>query len=161
MVIVNVDPLRVRLKVPEKVAGWVAVGQAVGVEVEAFPGRSFAGRISRMSPSVDTETRTLELEALLDNKDGLLRPGFFAKARIASTQVDSVLMVPHGAVRYVFGVYKVFTVEGGKAKEAEVKLGDRSGEDVEILDGLQDKQKIAVPVEGQELRDGVPVEAIL
>lgn len=160
MVIVNVDPLRVRLKVPEKVAGWIAVGQPVSVAVEAFPGRSFVGKISRMSPSVDTETRTLELEALLDNKDGLLKPGFFAKARVASSQVESVLMVPHGAVRYVFGVYKIFTVEDGKAHEAEVKLGDKSGEEVEILEGLQDKQKIAVPLEGQELRDGVPVEPV-
>jgi len=160
MVIVNVDPLRVRLKVPEKVAGWIAVGQPVSVTVEAFPGKSFVGKISRMSPAVDTETRTLELEALLDNKDGLLKPGFFAKAKVASGQVDSVLMVPHVAVRYVFGVYKVFTVDGNTARETEVKLGERSGDEVEILEGLQDKQRIAVPLEGQELRDGVPVETV-
>lgn len=160
MVIVSVDPLRVRLKVPERVAGWVAVGQPVSVAVEAFPGRTFAGKVSRMSPAVDTETRTLELEALLENKDGLLKPGFFAKATIASGQVESVLMVPHGAVRYVFGVYKIFTVDGGTAHEKEVKLGDRSGEEVEILEGLVDKQRIAVPLEGQELREGVTVEAV-
>jgi multidrug efflux pump subunit AcrA (membrane-fusion protein) len=161
MVIVNVDPLRVRLKVPEKVAGWIAVGQPVSVSVEAFPGKSFAGKVSRMSPAVDTETRTLELEALLENKDGLLKPGFFAKARVGSGQVDSVLMVPHGAVRYVFGVYKIFTVDGGTAREVEVKLGERSGDEVEILDGLQDKQRIALPLEGQELRDGVTVEPVV
>jgi multidrug efflux pump subunit AcrA (membrane-fusion protein) len=160
MVIVNVDPLRVRLKAPEKVAGWVSVGQPVDVTVEAFPGRTFTGKVSRMSPAVDTETRTLELEALLENKDGLLKPGFFAKAKIASGQVDSVLMVPHVAVRYVFGVYKVFTVDGGTARETEVKLGERSGDEVEILEGLQDKQKIALPLEGQELKDGVPVETV-
>jgi multidrug efflux pump subunit AcrA (membrane-fusion protein) len=97
---------------------------------------------------------------LLENKDGLLKPGFFAKARIASGQVDSVLMVPHVAVRYVFGVYKVFTVDGGTARETEVKLGERSGDEVEILEGLQDKQKIALPLEGQELRDGVTVETV-
>jgi membrane fusion protein (multidrug efflux system) len=160
MVIVNVDPLRVRLKAPEKVAGWVSVGQPVDVTVEAFPGRTFTGKVSRMSPAVDTETRTLELEALLENKDGLLKPGFFAKAKIASGQVDSVLMVPHVAVRYVFGVYKVFTVDGGTARETEVKLGERSGDEVEILEGLQDKQKIALPLEGQELKDGVTVETV-
>lgn len=161
MVIVNVDPLRVRLKVPEKVAGWIAIGQPVEVSVEAFPGRSFTAKVSRVSPAVDTETRTLELEALLDNKQGLLKPGFFAKARVASGQVDSVLMVPHIAVRYVFGVYKVFRIDGATAREQEVKVGERSGDEVEILDGLQDKQKIAVPVEGQELRDGVTVEPIV
>jgi len=159
MAIVNIDPLRVRIKVPEKVAGWIAIGQPVSVAVEAFPGKAFVGKVSRMSPSVDTQTRTLELEALLDNKQGLLKPGFFAKATIASAQVDSVLMVPNDAVRYVFGVYKIFTVEGKALKEKEVKLGERSGEEVEIVDGLRDKEQIALPVEGQELKDGATVEA--
>jgi RND family efflux transporter MFP subunit len=158
MVIVDVDPLRVRLKVPERVAAWVAVGQPVSLAVEAYPGRTFAGKVSRVSPSVETQTRTLELEALLDNKDGALRPGFFAKATIGSGQVDSVLMVPHDAVRYVFGVYKVFTVEGGSLKEKEVKLGARSGDDVEIMAGLEPRERLAVPLEGYEPADGAPVE---
>jgi RND family efflux transporter MFP subunit len=159
MTIVNADPLRVRLKVPERVAAWINVGQTVSVSVEAYPGRTFEGKVSRMSPSVDTQTRTLELEALLPNPDGLLKPGFFVKAAIASKRVDSVLMVPHDAVRYVFGVYKVFKVEGQALKEAEVKLGERSGPDVEVVDGLLAQQKIAVPLDGQELADGAPVEA--
>ncbi len=83
MVVVDDDPVRVRLKVPEKMAGWVAVGQAVDVRVEAYPGRAFAGKISRMNPSVESETRSLEVEALLANEQGLLKPGFFARASIA------------------------------------------------------------------------------
>jgi RND family efflux transporter MFP subunit len=160
MVIVDVDPLRVRLKVPERVAGWIAVGQPVSLTVEAYPGRTFTGQVSRVSPSVDTQTRTLELEALLENKEGVLRPGFFAKATIASGQVDTVLMVPHDAVRYVFGVYKVFTVEGATLKEQEVKLGERSGDEVEVVEGLSDKQRIAVPLEGHEPSDGAALEAL-
>jgi membrane fusion protein (multidrug efflux system) len=158
MVIVNTDPLRVRLKVPEKVASWVAVEQPVSVTVEAYPGRTFTGTISRMSPSVDTQTRTLELEALLKNEDGLLKPGFFARATIASGQVESVLTVPHDAVRYVFGVYKVYTVDGKTLKEQEIKLGERNGDEVEVVEGLKDRQQIAVPLEGQEPVDGAPVE---
>ena len=158
MVIVNTDPLRVRLKVPEKVAGWIAVEQPVSVTVEAYPGRTFTGTVSRMSPSVDTETRTLELEALLRNEDGLLKPGFFARATIASGQTESVLTVPHEAVRYVFGVYKVYTVDGKTLKEQEIKLGERNGDEVEVVEGLKDRQRIAVPLEGQEPVDGAPVE---
>jgi RND family efflux transporter MFP subunit len=158
MVIVNTDPLRVRLKVPEKVAGWIAVEQPVSVTVEAYPGRTFTGTISRMSPSVDTQTRTLELEALLKNEDGVLKPGFFARATIASGQVESVLTVPHDAVRYVFGVYKVYTVDGKTLKEQEIKLGERNGQEVEVVEGLKDRQQIAVPLEGQEPVDGAPVE---
>jgi multidrug efflux pump subunit AcrA (membrane-fusion protein) len=159
MVIVNIDPLRARFKVPERVAGWVSVGQPVSVTVEAYPGRTFTGKIARLSPSVDTQTRTLEVEALLDNPESLLKPGFFAKAKVASAQVDTVLMVPHQAVRYIFGVYKVFTVEGHVLKEKEVRVGERTGDEVEIVSGLDAKQQVAVPAEGQEPVEGAPVEA--
>jgi multidrug efflux pump subunit AcrA (membrane-fusion protein) len=132
----------------------------VSVTVEAYPGRTFTGKVSRLSPSVDTQTRTLELEALLDNPESLLKPGFFAKATLASGQVDSVLMVPHEAVRYLFGVYKVFAVEGKALKEKEVKLGERSGDDVEVVEGLVARQQVAVPLEGEAASDGAPVEAM-
>lgn len=160
MVIVRVDPLRVRLKVPERMAGWITIGQAVNVEVEAFPGRTFTGTVARMSPSVDTQTRTLEVEALLKNTDGRLKPGFFAKATIASNQIDSALMVPEAAVRYVFGVYKIFTVRENKLHEQEVKLGERSGDDVEVVEGLTSKDVVAIAPEGQDLRDGAPIEPV-
>jgi multidrug efflux pump subunit AcrA (membrane-fusion protein) len=78
MVIVNTDPLRVRLLVPEKMAADVAVGQSVSVRVDAHPNRAFEGKVSRINPSVDPQTRSFEVEALLDNKEGALKPGFFA-----------------------------------------------------------------------------------
>ena len=160
MTIVRVDPLRVRVKIPERVAGWVSIGQSVKVEVEAFPGKFFEGKVTRMSPSVETQTRTLEVEALLENGNGTLKPGFFAKATIGSNQVDTALMVPEAAVRYVFGVYKIFTVKDGTLHEQEVKLGERSGDDVEIVGGLTEKDTVAIAPEGQELRDGAPVEKV-
>ena len=160
MVIVNTDPLRVRLKVPEKMAGWIAVGQPVTLAVEAYPDRSFEGTISRISPSVDPQTRSFDVEALIQNHDGILKPGFFVKSRIASGQVVTMLLVPSLAVRYTYGVYKVFTVQGGSLKEREVKLGDRAEDAVEIVEGLTARERVAVPETGQEPRDGAPVEAV-
>jgi multidrug efflux pump subunit AcrA (membrane-fusion protein) len=160
MVIVDNDPLRVRLKVPEKMAGWVAVGQAVKVQVEAYPERAFDGTISRINPSVEPQTRSFEVEALLDNKGGLLKPGFFARASIVSNHVDKALVVPQDALRYLYGVYKVYAVEKSALKETEVKLGAREGDEVEVVSGIKDGAQVAVAVEGQELRDGAPVEAV-
>ena len=160
MVIVNTDPLRVRLKVPEKMAGWIAVGQPVTLAVEAYPDRSFEGTISRISPSVDPQTRSFDVEALIQNHDGILKPGFFVKSRIASGQVVTMLLVPFQAVRYTYGVYKIFTVQGGSLKEREVKLGDRAEDAVEIVEGLTDRERVAVPETGHEPRDGAPVEAV-
>ena len=159
MVVVDNDPLRVRLKVPEKMAGWVAVGQAVEVRVEAYPDRSFAGKISRMNPSVEPDTRSLEVEALLANEQGLLKPGFFARASIASAHVDTALVVPKQALRYIYGVYKVYTLQEKTLHETEVKLGSREGDEPEIVDGLKEGDRVAVPIEGEDLRDGAVVTA--
>src|SRR5438093_6748347 len=160
MVIVNTDPLRVRLKVPEKMAGWIAVGQPVTVAVEAYPDRSFEGSISRISPSVDPQTRSFDVEALLQNHEGILKPGFFVKSRIASRQVATLLLVPFQAVRYAYGVYKIFTVQGGSLQEREVKLGDRAEDAVEIVEGLTDRERAAALETGQEAPDGAPVAAV-
>ncbi|HVG20067.1 MAG TPA: efflux RND transporter periplasmic adaptor subunit [Blastocatellia bacterium] len=160
MVIVNVDPLRVRLKVPEKMAAWVRTGQTVTVSVEAYAGRTFAGTISRINPSVDQQTRSFEVEALIENHDGALKPGFFVKASIPSDNVANAVFVPQESLVYVYGVYKVFVVEGGTLKEKEVKVGERSGEEVEVLEGISEGERIALPIKGQELKDGAAVEVV-
>jgi membrane fusion protein, multidrug efflux system len=160
MVVVDNDPLRVKLKVPEKMAAWVAVGQPVEVRVEAHPGRPFLGKISRMNPSVEADTRSFEVEALLANPDGLLKPGFFARARIASNHVDKTLLVPKAALRYLYGVYKVYAVEGKTLRETEVKLGDQESAEAEVVEGLKDGARVALPAEGEELRDGAPVTEV-
>src|SRR6185295_1555497 len=152
MVIVNVDPMRVRLRVPEKMAAWVKNGQEVTVSVEAYPGRSFTGKISRINPSVDQQTRAFEVEAMIVNHEALLKPGFFVKASIPSSFVVDSLFVPEDALLYVYGVYKVFVIDGNTVKEKEVKIGERSGSEVEILEGLAQGDRIAVATKGQELK---------
>jgi RND family efflux transporter MFP subunit len=159
MVLVDNDPLRVRLKVPERMAGWIAAGQPVSVRVEAYPDRTFAGEIWRINPSVDPQSRAFEVEALLKNHDGTLKPGFFARASIASSHEDETLVVPRDALRYLYGVYKVYTVERGTLKETEVKLGSSDGDEVEVTDGVKAGARVAVPLPGEELRDGAPVAA--
>ena len=161
MAIVNVDPMRVRLKVPEKMAAWVPVGQMVTLEVEAYPGRTFAGKVWRLNPTVDPQTRTFDAEALLENHAGLLKPGFFVKASIPSTKVDRTLFLPQQALNYAYGIYKVYAIgKDNKLKEREVKLGDRNGQEVEVIDGLAEGDRIALPIEGQEftLKDGAAVK---
>jgi membrane fusion protein, multidrug efflux system len=158
MTIVNVDPLRARLSVPEKMSPWVRVGRDVKLSLEAFPGREFTGRISRINPSVDEKNRTFEIEALVANRSSELKPGSFVKATIQSDKVDSILTIPFNAVIYLFGAYKVFVAQGGTIKEREVKLGDRLGEFVEILEGVRADDKVAISSGGPQLKDGMEVE---
>jgi len=158
MVIVNVDPMRVRLRVPEKMAAWVKTGQEVTVSVEAYPGRTFSGKITRINPSVDQQTRAFEVEALIDNRESLLKPGFFVKATIPSSYVVDALIVPQDALLYVYGVYKVFVIDGNTLKEREVKIGERTGDEVEIVEGLSAGERVALAAKGQELKEGATVE---
>ena len=159
MVIVNVDPMRVRLRVPEKMAAWVKTGQEVSVTVEAYPGKTFKGKITRINPSVDQQTRAFEVEALIDNRESLLKPGFFVKATIPSNYVVDALFVPEDALLYVYGIYKVFVIDGNTVKEREVKIGEHTEDGVEIVEGLKSGERIAVATKGQELKEGAIVEA--
>jgi multidrug efflux pump subunit AcrA (membrane-fusion protein) len=158
MTIVNIDPLRARLNVPEKMSPWVRVGRDVKLSLEAFPGREFTGRISRINPSVDEKNRTFEIEALVANRSSELKPGSFVKATIQSDKVDSILAIPYNAAVYLFGAYKVFVIQGKTIKEREVKLGDRLGELVEIIEGLRVDDKIVISAGGPQLKDGMEVE---
>lgn len=158
MTIVNVNPLRVRLKVPEKMAAWVRTDQIVTISVEAYSNREFTGKLTRINPSVDQQTRSFEVEALIENREGLLKPGFFVKAVIPSNHVVDALFVPQDALLYVYGVYKVFLIEGNTVKETEVKLGEREGDEVEIVEGIAEGARIALPMKGQTLKDGATIE---
>ena len=160
MIIVSVDPLRVRLKIPEMMAGWIRSGEAIQVSVEAYPDKTFSGKLTRTNPAVDPQSRTFEVEALLENSEGLLKPGFFVKARIPSGKVDRVLGVPRDALQYSYGVYKVCLIQGDVLKETEVKIGELAGDEAEIASGVSAGDRIAVPVNGQVLKDGARIQIV-
>ena len=77
MSIVRVDPLKVTAEIPEGLAPWVQGGQPVDLQVDAYPDRVFTGKVSRISPTVNAQTRAFPFEALVPNGEGLLKPGTF------------------------------------------------------------------------------------
>jgi membrane fusion protein, multidrug efflux system len=159
VVILSVDSLRVRLKIPEKLASWIRIGQLATLSVEAYPGRTFSGKIWRINPAVDQQNRSLEVEALIENREGILKPGFFVKATIPTDRVETTLVVPPAALLYNYGVYKAFIVEGNRLAEREVKIGDRTGATIEVIEGLKQGERVALPVKG-ELRDGGVIQVV-
>ncbi|MBI3668757.1 MAG: efflux RND transporter periplasmic adaptor subunit [Acidobacteria bacterium] len=156
MVIVRTDTLRARLAVPEKWAGAVKTGATIDVRVEAYPNDVFHGRLERINPAVLHESRTFEVEALLPNSLGRLKPGFFIQASLPSEVEEKTLTVPEEAVSYRYGVYKVFVLNGSRVAERPIKPGMQQGSTVEVLEGLRVGERVAVAVEG-ELRDGATV----
>ena len=158
MVIVRTDTLRARLSVPERWAGAIKAGSTVDLRVEAHPGEVFRGRLDRINPSVSSETRTFEIEALVPNADGRLKPGFFVEGSLPSEIEERALTIPPDAVNYRYGVYKVFLVNGDKVEERDVKPGQQQESRIEILEGLRAGDRVAVPVQGQ-LSNGDAIRA--
>ena len=95
------------------------------------------GRVARLSPSIQEQNRTLIVEAEVANRDGRLRPGSFARAEIVVDADRTAVMVPASAVVTFAGLEKVFCVKDGKAVEKRIRTGRRSGDRVEILDGIR------------------------
>ncbi len=156
MSLVKIDPLKLTTEVPEHLAPWVRVGQKVEVRVDAFPDRALQGTISRISPAVNAQTRAFPLEALVPNESGQLKPGTFARVHIESARVDNVLTVPVAALQYRYGINRVFVVRGDRLVAREVKLGDRLGEQVEVLSGVGPNDAVATS-SVERLADGVRV----
>ncbi len=141
--LVKIDPIRMRIEVPERLAPWIKNGQAADVSMEAFPGRVFAGKVWRISPTVDQAKRTFVVEALVANNKGELKPGSYAKATVHTSRSQTIRLAPAAALNYVFGANKVYVVKNGRVDAREVKLGDRFGSDVEIAEGLADGDQVA------------------
>jgi RND family efflux transporter MFP subunit len=124
-------------------APWVKVGQVADISVEAFEGRKFSGRIWRISPMVDQTKRTFVVEALVDNPNALLKPGSYARARIPTDKMERIHLVPTRAVSYVYGANKTYVVASDTVQAREVKLGDRFGDNVEIVEGVAAGEQVA------------------
>jgi RND family efflux transporter MFP subunit len=160
MVLVRTDRLRARLAVPERWAGWVKDGAMVDLRVEAFPGETFHGKISRINPAVAQDSRTFEAEALLANLDGRLKPGFFLQASIPSEKEEKTMFLPESAVNYRYGVYKVFLLNGNHVLERQIRPAgqteDERGRRFEVAEGLKPGDRVAVAVSG-DLHEGAVV----
>jgi RND family efflux transporter MFP subunit len=161
MVLVRTDRLRARLAVPERWAGWVKDGVIIDLHVEAFPGETFHGKISRINPAVAQDSRTFEAEALLVNLDARLKPGFFVQASIPSEKEEKTIFLPENAVNYRYGVYKVFLLNGNRVSERQIRPAgqteDERGRRFEVAEGLKPGDRVAVAVSG-ELHDGAVVQ---
>jgi len=143
--VVDEDPLKLRGDVPERFAHELQNGQSVQVRVDAFPDAVFTGRLARISPASNPENRSVAVEAVIDNHDRKLKPGFFANAGVVTRTDDRALMVPQEALITFAGVTKLFVIADGRAQERQVRTGTRGGGGlVEITEGLAPDELVAI-----------------
>lgn len=134
--LVKIHPLRLQLAVPERAAVAVRVGQPVRVAVDGDAG-VYAGRVVRLSPSIQEQNRTLTVEAEVPNPAGALRPGSFTRADIVIAVDQPAVFVPPSSIIVFAGIEKVLVVRGGKAEERRIVTGRREKDRVEITEGLK------------------------
>jgi multidrug efflux pump subunit AcrA (membrane-fusion protein) len=155
--VVRINPLRVRIDIPEQAIPAITVGQSVSVTTSAWPDKNFSGRVARISPNVTPTSRTMTVEAEIENGNGALKPGQFATVRILQSRAQPAVLVPSRAVRTESGVSRVFVIKDGRAQERLVQLGQTEGDLVQIKGGVAADELVATS-NVEQLSDGIAVK---
>lgn len=160
--IIQSNPIKLNFTVTEKDVGKLRVGQDVLFKVDAFPDKDFKGKLKTIYPSLEENTRTLLVEAQVPNQNGLLKPGFFTHVTLYTGAERTTVVVPDTSLLYEGDKIKIFVVEGERAKERFVRVGQKyklnSGarEFAGIIEGMKEGE-LVVTVGQQNLFEGAKV----
>ncbi len=154
--IVRTSVLRLQIDIPEQSVGQIKAGQGISLQTTAYPDKKFAGTIVRIAPNLNATSRTLTVEAEVENSGGQLKPGQFATVRIAQSEAKPTVMIPATAVKTEGDNNKIFVVKDGRAEERTVTLGVLENDKIEIKQGVQENEAVVVSNLNQVF-DGVQV----
>ena len=152
----SIDLLKVDFRVPEVYMRQVKAGQPLQVALDAYPGKTFEGRVFAVNPLLDAAGRAVVIRAQVKNADASLRPGMFARVRLITSESTDSLVVPEQALVPQGSEQFVFKVVDGRAVRAKVEVGQRRDGKVEMVSGVTAGEVVVVSGH-QRLRDGVPV----
>lgn len=153
----DINHLRIEYNVPDKFKPLLKIGQIVKITASAYPGKEFTGKVSYISPTINTETRSLSLYADLSNENNLLAPGMFVDVIQSLESEERVVMIPARSLVPILDGEQVFKIVDGKAYAVTVAVGKRSLDSVQITQGLAPGD--VVITDGQlKLKSGLPVK---
>ena len=155
--IVRINPLRIRIDIPEQAIPEVKFGQSVSITTSAWPDKNFAGRIARIAPNVTAQSRTLTVEAEIENSSNALKPGQFATVRILQERSEPAVLIPARSVISEAGVNRVYVIKNGHAEQRLVQMGQTDGDLIEIKSGVAADELIATS-NLEQLSDGIAVK---
>lgn len=162
----SLDPIFVDFLLPQQAVAQIAVGDTVRAKIDAFPDRTFEGRITAINPKIETGSRNVQVRATLPNADQKLMPGMFATVELDTGTAQRLVTLPQTAVSYnPYGSLVYVVDDKGKGTEARPELvarqvfvttGATRGDQVAILKGVSEGDTVVTS--GQiKLRNGVPV----
>jgi len=136
--VVNIDPIKIDFSIPERYANVVKQGAEITFTNAAVEGES-TGKVYAIAPNIDATTRTVQLRAISQNKDGNFLPGMFVGIKVNLNVQDDAIMVPSESLIPELEGYKVFAVNSEeKIEEKKVSIGQRTDREVQITDGLEE-----------------------
>jgi membrane fusion protein, multidrug efflux system len=147
----DLSELYANFTVTEKDSGALKVGQIVRISVDAYPGRTFDGKLTTIEPQISTDTRNIRVQATIANPDHILKPGMFATTTVVLPDKPPVVTVPETAVDYTLYGDSVFVINEKKADDGKVTLtadrtyvetGDRINGRAVITKGLKDGDRV-------------------
>jgi membrane fusion protein (multidrug efflux system) len=155
----DLSAMKVDFQVPELYLPDVTAGLALSVSIDTFPGEIFSGQVYAIAPSLDINSRSVQVRARVDNPEGKLRPGLFARVNLLIAQRDAAVMIPEEALWPIGKEQFVYRVIDGKAVLTRIVSGYRRSGEVEISSGLQDGEQV-ITAGQMKIRDGAPVMVI-
>lgn len=160
------DKVFVNFTLPQQKLCKIETGMGLLLKSDAYPGESFAGRLTAISPQIDPTTRTVELQGTLDNPNGYLKPGLFVNIEVIVSETNEVLIIPATAIVYapygnsIFKIKKQENEATGETittvKQTFIRIGERRGDFVSVLEGLEEGEEV-VSAGAFKLRNDMPV----
>lgn len=150
--------VKVMINVSENDMSKLKVGQPVDVTFDAFPGETFSGKVQRIYPTVDTATRTFQVEVRIANAKEIIKPGMFARVSIDLDSKENVVVPDRALVKQTGSGNKyVYVLNGNTVSYERVEVGQRLDDAYELLSGIEDGDTVVIT--GQtRLADGIEVE---
>lgn len=144
--IVSLRQMVLEAQVPASEIPRIATGQQVDFTVEGFAGRPFSGKVVRINPAADAGSRAITVYVAVDNNDGALKSGMFAKGGITLQIAAPLPLLPLSALRQQNGAPMVLRIEGDRVVAQPVRLGLRNDDEgmVQIADGLAAGSRVIV-----------------
>jgi RND family efflux transporter MFP subunit len=157
--VVRMDRLRVFITANEYEAAGLAIGKDAHVELDAMPGKSYLGKVVRVSPSFDPVTRTIDAEVQFDNTSGELRPGMYGRGSIIVEVHPAAVVVPAAAVQISSGNKYVFVLAKDKVARRPITTGVDGGNWLEVTAGLAPGAEV-ITAGADGLSDGSAVRVV-
>jgi multidrug efflux pump subunit AcrA (membrane-fusion protein) len=157
--ILRSNPIKIQIQVPEADVPFVSIGRGVSIEVDAYRERKFAGTVTAVNPALDPASRSVVVEAAVENNDNALRSGMFATARITREGGAVGVFAPKAAVYndQATNSYRAFVIQEGIIKLKVVQLGTEESDWYQILSGLEADETVATSAL-EQLYEGAKVQ---